>query len=340
MTTLSHVPIAVATRNGHVERTHWGSVAVVDTAGALVASMGDPEAYVFSRSTLKPFQAVPFVRDGGASRFGFSQRQVALLCSSHSGEDFHVDAVTGMLAKVGVEESDLRCGVHLPLQYSDDNLPPHGSLFDQRHNNCSGKHTGFLGYCCMHGHSLGDYLAPDHPLQRDIAGEVAALSGLREAELWFGTDGCSAPNIGMPLSRLAMMWARLAAGRSAPGANRDDALGEIFAAMTAHPEMVSGTGRCDLAVTRAFGGDGAAKVGADGVYVMGVRSRGLGIAIKIADGNRSVLYAAAVAVLKQLGLLDEVGLAELAPWSDPVLRNARGLEVGRLETTIRLAARA
>ena len=332
-----HILLAAATRNGHVERSHWGSVAVTDAQGSLLAWAGDPHVYAFSRSTIKPFQAIPFVRDHGPSHFGFSASEVALLCGSHSGEEAHVAAVSSMLSKIGLSERDLRCGVHLPIQYGEDNLPPAGSCFDQRHNNCSGKHTGFLGYCCMHGHDHTDYVADGHPLQQDIVREIERLSGLRTSELWFGTDGCSAPNIGMPLSRLAMMWARLASGISGVSAKADTVLSEIFGAMTAHAEMVSGTGRCDLAIARATSGDCIGKVGVDGTYVIGIKSRGLGIAIKIADGDLSALYATAVAVLREIGLVDDENASGLTRWDNPKLRNIRGIEVGRLQTMIHLS---
>ena len=331
-----HILLAAATRNGHVERSHWGSVAVVDAQGTLLAWCGDPHVYAFSRSTIKPFQAIPFVRDRGPSHFGFSDSEVALLCGSHSGEDFHVAAVSSMLSKIDLSEHDLRCGVHLPIQYGEDNLPPTGSRFDQRHNNCSGKHAGFLGYCCMHGHGHADYVADGHPLQQDIVQEIERLSGVRASELWFGTDGCSAPNIGMPISRLAMMWARLASGASGDGATADAVLSGIFAAMAAHPEMVSGSGRCDLAIARATSGDCVAKVGVDGAYAIGIKSLGVGIAIKIADGDLSALYATAVAVLREIGLVDDGNVSALARWDNPRLRNLRGMDVGQLKTMVHL----
>jgi L-asparaginase II len=336
MTLPSHVPLVVATRNLHIERIHWGSVAVVDSDGALLAHAGDPHASVFSRSTLKPFQALPFVRDHGPEYFGFTDAELALTCASHGGEPMHVEAVTAMLAKIGAAEADLRCGVHMPDCYSEANLPPRGSVFDQRHHNCSGKHTGFLGYCCMHGYVREQYLEREHPLQRQIAQDVASLAGLHDHELWQGIDGCSAPNFGMPLSRLARIWARLAAGVAPAGASTDAALKRIFSAMAAHPEMVSGTGRCDLALAEASGGDWVAKVGADGVHTIGIRSTGIGVAVKIADGDFGAVYAASIAVLRQLGLPIEPAGTPLAKWADPVLRNVRGLAVGRLEAKVHL----
>lgn len=336
MTLPSHVPLVVATRQAHVERIHWGSVAVVDAAGGLLAHAGDPHAWVFSRSTLKPFQALPFVRDGGPDHFGFTDAELALSCASHGGEAVHVDTVTAMLAKIGMAESDLRCGVHMPDFYGENNLPPLGSRFDQRHHNCSGKHAGFLGYCCMHGYARGSYLERDHELQQEIARDVARISGIAGSDLWFGIDGCSAPNLGMPLSRLAMMWGKFATAQSGAGASTDAALARIFSAMAAHPRMVSGTGRCDLALAEASNGDWVAKVGADGVHTVGIRSRGIGVAVKMADGDFSAVYATTIAVLKQLGLPLATEGTPLAKWADPVLRNVRDIAVGQLKATVQL----
>nr|WP_229631982.1 asparaginase [Pseudomonas quercus] len=329
----AHTPIVVATRNTHVERIHWGSIAVVDATGAPVVHVGDPDTYVFSRSTLKPFQAIPLVRDGGHHQFGFSTAELAIICGSHSGEDFHVIAVTRLLEKISKSEPDLRCGCHLPIRYGEHNLPPFGSTFDQRYNNCSGKHAGFLGYCSLHGYNQ-NYLDPDHPLQVNIREEVAMLANLPKNQLWSGIDGCSAPNYGMPLSRLALLWARLATSESGIDRDHDNALSSIASAMVCHPEMVSGTGRCDQAIALASDGDCIAKVGADGVYTIGIRSRGLGIAIKIADGNLGALYTTAVNVLVQLGLIDEHKL--LTPWVEPTVVSMAGECVGKLQTRLKL----
>lgn len=337
MTLPSHVPLAIASRNSHVERIHWGSVAVVDTDGALLAYAGDPHASVFSRSTLKPFQALPFVRDGGPGHFRFTDAELALACASHGGEPFHFDAVSSMLDKIGATESDLRCGVHMPDVYGEHNLPPRGSVFDQRHHNCSGKHAGFLGYCTLHGHARGSYLEREHALQRAISREVAALADMPEGDMWSGIDGCSALNYGMPLERLARMWARLAAGTSPLGAETDASLARIYAAMAAHPEMVSGTGRCDLALAQAsHDGDWVTKVGADGVHAIGVRSRGIGVAVKIADGDFAAVYATTIAVLRQLDLPLVTAGTPLEKWADPVLCNVRGAAVGQLQSTVKL----
>lgn len=334
MLTPAHTPLVVATRNRHIERIHHGSLVVSDTAGAIVTESGAADAYVFSRSTLKPFQALPLLRDGGQQYFGLSPTEIAITCASHSGEQIHIDTVDSLLKKVGRVEADLQCGCQVPLHYGESNLPPAGSRFDQRHNNCSGKHVGFLGFCALHGHGQ-HYLEPDHPLQEDIRRSVARLAGVAEARLWSGIDGCSAPNYGMPLSSLARLWARLAAGDSGIDSDYDKALQTAATAMADHPQIVSGTGRCDQAIAQASAGDCIGKVGADGIYTVAVRSRGLGLAVKIADGGLGALYVTAVRALVQLGLVAEHPV--LAPWIEGHVRSVRGELVGQLESRFELA---
>lgn len=322
----SHVPLVVATRGGCAESVHYGSIAVVDAAGALLAGVGDATFPVFTRSALKPFQALPFVSDGGPARFGFSAEQVALMCASHSGEPRQVAAVADMLARVGCDERDLRCGVHPPLFFGATHTPvPPGFAPTSLHHNCSGKHAGFLAWCRLHDEPLDGYLDHGHPLQRAIRRSLAALLDCDEADFVAGTDGCSAPNYAMPLARLARGYARLVSeGRRGPAP-----LGVIFRAMTEHPDMVSGEGRGDLLLAQGGRGDWLAKAGAEGVQAIGVASRGIGIAVKVADGGARAVRVATLAALAQLGLLLP-DAAMLRAGGDDEIRNYAGIETGRL----------
>jgi L-asparaginase II len=333
------VPLIELSRGGTLECLHFGAVAVVNTRGQLVAQAGDPHWLTFSRSTLKALQALPFMQAQGAGQFGFTQAETALLCASHNGEDMHVNAAQSMLEKAGLGYRALRCGCHVPGLFTLlDQAPPKGLVFDERHNNCSGKHAGFLAYCVQHGLSLDDYTDPAHPLQAAIRRDVARAVGMQPEEFKMGIDGCSAPNYALPLSKLAYGYARLASGE------RDSEFGASFAtlseAMTRHPEMVSGTGRNDLAFMRAGRGDWVSKVGADGVQVLGSKSRGEAFAIKVIDGNKPALFAASVEVLDQLGWLDDDQRAELASWRAGELINARGLRVGERKPVLRLQGTA
>lgn len=332
---MQHVSLIELTRGGTLENQHFGSVAVVNTAGKLVAQAGDPNWLTFTRSTLKALQALPFMEAHGPQHFGFSTAQVAMLCASHNGEDMHVTQAGDMLGKAGLGTRALRCGCHVPLRFTffEQSAPP-GAVFDELHNNCSGKHAGFLAHCVQHGLPLEDYIAPAHPLQQAIRRDVARAVGMDADAMPMGIDGCSAPNYAMPLARLAYGYARLASG------SRDSEFGNSFAqlseAMTSHPELVSGTGRNDLAFTQAGGGDWVSKVGADGVQVVGSKSRGEAFAIKIIDANKPALFAASVAAMDQLGWLNGVQREALQPWRAQPLINARGVQVGERLPVFRL----
>jgi L-asparaginase II len=331
----THTSLVEVTRGDQVESIHYGSVAVVDMHGDLLYHAGDPDFFTFTRSTIKPFQAAPFIRDGGPVSLGFSMAEIALMCASHSGEAIHVATVKSMLRKAGCDEHHLRCGCHVPLYISAmGRQAPAVENFNQLYNNCSGKHAGFLAYCTQHGHPLDTYLDTSHPLQQAVRKSVAHFASIDESEMKVGIDGCSAPNYAVPLSQLAFAYARLAQGAS--DEIYGDALATLFQAMTLHPELVSGTGRNDLAFMQIAPGDIVAKIGAEAVQVIGVRSAGLGIAIKIADGDQRALHTTAVAVLQQLGLVSAVGAALLAPWVRPQITNWRGLITGEVRAVVKL----
>jgi L-asparaginase II len=323
-----HVPLVETTRGGTTECVHYGSIAVTDASGRLVAATGDPDSLNFTRSALKPLQALPFVEDGGMQRYEFTSHELALMCSSHSGEAVHAGIVQRMLAKAGANVTQLQCGCHAPSFFTaTETTPPAGAQWSALHHNCSGKHAGFLAYCRMHGHPLETYLDPGHPLQQRIRTTVARFTN--GDTLAWGIDGCSAPNCAMPLKRLAQTYARIATS-DAPE------LAAIFFAMTRHPELVSGTRRMDLAIMQTGGGDWVSKAGADGMQAIGVRSKGLGIAIRIADGNPRALHAATVTALEQLGVLDDPSGTPLAIYDCPPIRNYRGIETGGVVPVFKL----
>jgi len=302
----AHVPLAVETRGRVVESVHYGAVAVVDRQGNIVYRAGDPDLLTFTRSALKPLQALPFVIAGGLERFGFSGPQTALLCASHSGEPRHVAAVADMLAKSGSSADELQCGTHAPGFYEARGEIPPPPPYSPLAHNCSGKHAGMLAYCVLCGAPKATYLALDHPLQIAIRRAVAEFTQVPEAELVAAVDGCSAPNYAVPLSALARAYARLAT------ADRDTAYGDA-------PRRLA---------------DWITKIGAEGVQAIGVRSHGLGIAIKVADGQKRGLYPAIVAVLDALGLLDAEGREALAALGRRTVRNYRGLVTGEVESTV------
>ena len=321
------VPLIELSRGGTLECLHFGALAVVNRHGKLLAHAGDADWLTFSRSTLKALQALPFMQAQGPAEFGFASEQIAMLCASHGGEEHHVAQTQTMLEKAGLTHQALRCGCHVPSVFATlETAPPPGATFDERHHNCSGKHAGFLAYCVQHGLSLVDYTDPDHPLQTAIRRDVARATRMDSNDFKMGIDGCSAPNYALPLANLALGYARLASGE------QDGEFGASFAllgnAMTRHPDLVSGTGRNDLAFMHVGRGDWVSKIGADGVQVVGSKSRGEALAIKIIDANKPALFAATVEVLDQLGWLDDAQRAELEPWRARAIDSARGVQVG------------
>lgn len=329
-----HVPITVAYRGGHPENIHHGSVAVVNAHGELLASVGDVASPLFTRSALKPFQAMPLIAQA-ADRYALSDTDVALLCASHSGEPMHVERAAALLAKIGAGEASLACGSHVPFFFGVNGLAPEpGARFNRLHHNCSGKHTGMLLLAHALGAPQAGYLDPAHAVQQQIATSVSHFSGVPVDQLVRGTDGCSAPNYALPLRSLAHAFARLTLEEADPVYGR--APQRVARAMSRHPELVSGQGRNDLALMRAGRGDWVSKVGADGVQVLASFSRGIAIAAKVSDGLLPPLMVAFVSALEQLGWLDGESRAALSSLIPPPLKNAAGIEVGEMRAVLEL----
>jgi L-asparaginase II len=331
----AHVPLVVATRGNGIECVHYGSVAVVDRSGSLVAGVGATEFMTFARSSLKPFQVMPLLSHPEFDRFGFTAAEIAVFCASHSGEPRHVQTVLTALEKAGCRKEDLRCGIHAPM-YIDalGELPLRDDVFTPLHNNCSGKHAAMLALARLLGAPPGEYLDAEHPVQVQIRNAVAWFAELDVARLERGVDGCGAPAYALPLASLARAHARLATAAT------DERYGEaprrIYDAMHAHPAMVSGFKRLDLALTMAGRGEWVTKGGAEGVQAIAVRSRGLGVAVKIADGAARARNVAAVEVMRQLGLLGDIEGTPLSGFARPAVTNWHAVEVGRLEPVFTL----
>jgi L-asparaginase II len=285
-------PLVEVWRGHIVESRHRGHVAAVDGDGRLVARLGEPEAVTYLRSSGKPFQALPMVASGAADRFDFTPREIAVACGSHSGEPVHEETVAGMLKKIGLDESALKCGTHEPFSAeASAELRRRGEEARVLQNNCSGKHTGMLALALHLGAPIADYDQPDSPVQQAILRAVSQFSGVPEQEVARGTDGCGVPVFGLPVRAMALMYARLVAPAADFDAATQVACARIVAAMTGAPEMVGGTReRLDTEMMRVTDGRIISKIGAEGVYTVGVLPcepfpRGLGLALKIEDGE-------------------------------------------------------
>ncbi len=340
-------PLIVLTRGPLVESIHFGAVAVVDPQGKLRFSSGAPDLVANLRSSAKPFQILSFVESGGMETLGLSERELAIGCASHSGTDEHVSVLRAMQARIGVSEADLHCGVHYPLyEVTAREMRARGETPTPNRHNCSGKHTAMLANARTHGFPLEDYLERSHPLQVLILKTFAEMVDLPVDSVMVGIDGCSAPTFAAPLQKAARAYALLG-DSSSLSQPRADALARIRKAMTANPDMVAGPERWDTLVMRATHGKVVSKSGAEGFQGMAVLpgalgpgSPALGIALKIADGDPSgrACAAAAMAVLLQLGALDEQARSALQAFDRRPLYNWRNIEIGQLRPAFQLHA--
>ncbi|WP_207100533.1 asparaginase [Paracoccus shandongensis] len=312
-------------RGGQRESLHCGDAVICDTKG-VVEAWGRPSQIVFPRSSCKMIQALPLVESGAADAAGLTERQLALACASHSGARMHVDAVGQWLHALGLAEHDLRCGCHMP-QDRDENrrLTCGDESPTQLHNNCSGKHAGFL---TLNRHLGGgaEYVDPGHPVQQAVKAAFEEVTG--EVSPGYGIDGCSAPNWSCSLAGLGRAMAAFA---DPPNDARGRAMRRLVDAMRTHPELVAGEGRACTILMRAMNGHVAAKTGAEAVFVAILPDQGLGVALKITDGATRAAEAAITALLVHLGALPDNDPAVGRFLTDPI-RNWRGLVTGEMRT--------
>jgi L-asparaginase II len=293
------VPLAVVRRGALVESIHRGRLAVCDPEGNVLEAAGDPEAYVYARSSAKPFQALPLILSGAADTFGLTNAELAVACASHNAEEPHLAAVRSILKKAGLTEDDLQSGAHLPLYRpvaekllcSDEEPRP-------IHGNCSGKHAGMLSVCVHEGYETVTYREPGHPLQRRILGLIAEVCGLREDEVLVAGDNCGVPAFALPLRSFATGLARITTGEGLSEEIAGAAL-RVRDAMRGHPFMVAGTGRLDTELMDTT--DLLVKGGAEAVLAAGSQE-GWGMALKISDGSERAVRPAALAALAGRGV--------------------------------------
>lgn len=318
-------PILVeVTRGSLVESIHRGAVAISDSEGRLKVAIGDLERPIFPRSALKPVQAVVLVESGAADAYRLSDEEVALACASHSGEPMHTERILSWLGRIDCRVSDLACGPHRPTHESSATaMIRDGVRWSELHNNCSGKHTGFMTAARHFGAEVKGYHHHDHIVQREVESTLKDMAGL-SGDLPWGVDGCTVPNFAIPLSALACAISRFA-DPSGLSPTRAESCGRIIRAMTSHPDLVAGTGRTCSLLMRQVPGIGV-KTGAEGVYVAAVPSLGLGVALKIDDGASRAAEAAIAALLIALGVAPDSGSAHDLAYA-PV-KNTRGVKVG------------
>jgi L-asparaginase II len=330
-------PVLVeVTRGGIVESAHRGAIAVCDAAGKVVAAWGDVAKAVFPRSAFKSLQALPLVETGAADAFKVTDEHLALACASHSGEPMHVERVEAWLGRIDCREGDLACGPHLPFHEPTAHaMLRAGERPCKVHNNCSGKHTGFLTVARHLKIATQGYERPDHPVQMLAREAIASLCGIDANRMTVGIDGCAAPNYAIPLTHLAQGMARL--GDTAKlDATRAQAAKRIVAAWKAHPLLVSGTGRACADLIEGARGRAVVKTGAEAVFMAVLPDQGLGVALKIDDGGTRAAETTMAKILTLLDVADEA-LPQIAKHLNPPIKNWRGDVVGERRTTAALA---
>jgi L-asparaginase II len=324
------------TRGNLIESSHKGHVAVVDRKGQLLFYAGNPDSKVFARSSMKPIQAIPVVETGAVDHYKFSDADLSLCCASHNGEKMHTNRVLSILARAGMEDTSLKCGTHIPRwQDTYKELIMDGKEVTSLYNNCSGKHTGMLATAKHMNEPIENYFDLNHPVQQRILTAVSEMTEYPKEDIEIGIDGCGVPVHGLPLERLAYGYAKMANPDGLPE-NRRNSIKRITEAMVREPEMVGGTGRYCTDFMRVGQGRFIGKAGAEGVYCIGDHEMGIGIAIKIEDGNGRAVYPVAVEVLKQLNFLTEQQIEELMNHYRPKLRNARNEVIGELVADFKL----
>ncbi|HZC57713.1 MAG TPA: asparaginase [Xanthobacteraceae bacterium] len=321
-------PVVVeVTRGPLVESRHRAAVALADATGKMMLAVGDVAAPVFPRSAIKVFQALPLVEEGAADRYGFGDEELALACASHSGEPAHVAGVERMLGAAGLDASALRCGAHWPLSQPAAHTLAKTGAPSALHNNCSGKHAGFLCVACAAGLDHADYWRPQHPVQRKVRAVIEDFTGAVLSDDRCAIDGCSVPTWAIPLENLARGFAKFANGQGLAPARAATAA-RLRDACARKPWHIAGTGRFCTEIMQIFGARVFVKTGAEGVYCGALPEQGLGIAVKCDDGAGRAAQAIVAAIIARFLPIDDTERAALAPFVQPVLRNWNGLEVG------------
>lgn len=326
----SNPVLAEVTRGPLVESRHRGAVAVVDSAGRTVLALGDVAAPVFSRSAIKPLQALALVESGAADEFGLGAEEIALACASHTAAPRHLAVVSQWLEAIGCGEHDLECGPEPPRSAETaEDLRRAGQRPSPVHNNCSGKHAGFLTVARHLGVPAAGYIAFDHLVQERVTGILSEVFESDLGQAPRGVDGCGIPVLAAPLTAVARGMARLAD----PVREREPrrgALARIAAAMAAHPDLVAGDGRFATRVIAAASGRALVKGGAEGVYAGALPEAGLGLALKIDDGAGRGAEVAMGALLRRFGIFGPREAAALTDAFEPRVLNWTGAEVGRI----------
>lgn len=330
-------PFIEVTRGDMVESIHYIAACAIDASGEVIFALGDVDARVYLRSTAKPFIAAAAIAAGAHERFNLEPREIAVMAASHTGQPFHIEAVRSILAKIGMGESALQCGVHAPYNAAAaKELERAGIAPSAVHNNCSGKHAGILALCKIVGSDPSTYLDVDNVAEQRILEFCARASGMSTDDFMLGVDGCGIPVYGLPLRNAALSFMRFATLKGLESIDAH-ALRIVRDAMIAYPEYVSGSGEFDTRLMQNASGAIACKSGAEGVHGTAHIERGAGLIVKVVDGGSRGRAPAVLAALRRLGLLNEATLTKLADLERPIVYNRAGRAVGEVRAASTVA---
>ncbi|HEX9916688.1 MAG TPA: asparaginase [candidate division Zixibacteria bacterium] len=322
--------VAKVYRNDCVESVHCGSIVVVDSKGEIIYQLGDPYFKTYFRSSAKPFQIIPVLKSGAIEKYNITEKEIAVMISSHSGEERHVKTVSSILKKIGLSEKNLQCGTHPPLYLTELGiLPRKEDKFSPLQHNFSGKHSGMLLLTVHKGWDVKTYLNPNHPTQKIILKTIADICEYPLNKIRVGTDGCGAPIFYIPIYNMARGFAKLAI-------SEDIYLKQVVRCMSKYPEMVSGQNRFDLVLSQTLDKRGVCKGGAEGLHSTALLEKGWGVVVKISDGNHRAIPPVALEALRQMGILKRQELAKIENWTNPKVKNYQGKIVGYIKADFKL----
>lgn len=328
--------VVEVTRNGMVESVHDGNVAVVQQDGSLTCYYGDPDQICYFRSSGKPFIVLSHLNKGVYKAFGLNLKELAIMASSHSGGKQHIETLMAIADKLGVQEADINCGVREPYGLNEKfELYKSGLMPTQWHNNCSGKHLGFIAACRVMGWPTDNYWDISHPIQQDVLACISEFSDIPKDKIHIGIDGCGVPVFGVPLKKVALAYARLFDTEFAGGKYRE-AQELLHKAVSQYPEMIAGDGRLDTELIRCTQGELFGKMGADGVFCVYCRPQSLGIAVKIQDGSVRAVDPVVMETLKQTEVISDDVLQKLNHFHYPPVITWTGKNTGLVNPVLQL----
>ncbi len=323
--------LAHVMRGKEIESIHRGDIVVVNKDYGIVYAVGNPEKRTYWRSAAKPFQVLPMIEAGGVEEFGFGDADIAIMASSHGGEERHVKKVQCVLSKMGYKEEILDCGAAAPMYYpAAKKLLKEGKVFKAIHNACSGKHSSMIALALLKGYEVKGYINSDHPVQREMLDVVADVTGMAKASIGLGVDGCGVSVFELPVYNMAVAYSKLALARDVKTSAREEAISKVAEAMAKNPYYVAGSERLDTLLIETTKGRLVAKLGAEGVYCIGVMNEGIGIALKIEDGNTRPIDAIVLKLLKSLDLITPSEHEELRRNCMKGIKNHRGEIIGEI----------